>query len=58
MRKHPKCLVVIVIEGIYDNLKWIFRAYGFLIQFREEQCGWMEEEDQKERKSGVWYYGS
>lgn len=33
--------VVIGIEGIYDNLEWIFRAYGLLINLGKRNLdGW------------------
>lgn len=39
---------VIDIERLYDNLGWIFRVYGILIQFREEQPRWRRRKTKRE----------
>lgn len=39
---------VIDIERLYDNLEWIFRVYGILIQFREEQPRWRGRKTKRE----------
>lgn len=46
-------------KSIYDNLEWIIRACNkLLIQLKEELPGWMEKEEQKGGKLGVWHYES